>query len=790
VTTWSDRLALIITADTKGAVAGLEAVGTTAERELTKAQTSLDATGRNLTRFGVGSIAAGAVIGAGLYKAAQAYDEAHKSALQLENTIRNQPQLAGANAKALEGLAQSIQHKTAADGDEIVAGMAKLGMYGLTEKQLRDITPLVVDYARKTGKDMVSAFADVGKAANGQTRALKAAGVVIDANAYETDRLGAITDALTKSVGGFAEREGKTFSGQMQRLKNDAHDLAEGLGKGVTQALGDLTDGVDKATRGFGALGEDGQATIGRFATYGAGVLVLSGAVSVVGGQVIKFRDQIKAIPELLDKLSVSAYNGAGKVDGLAAAIRGVSPSLALGVSAAAASILAFSIDTSKAAKSAKELRTEAEASGRTIKEELARNLADLASSDKVQAFLDKSGQSVDDLVKAVTSGDDALNAFIGNIVRSYGEANSANVMGLEDFQLSLFKQAKEYREAVRGQKAYEQGLSALGKALDTTKAKTEDLTNAQTDELSAQFAYGQATTDLAGAQADAASVRVDAADKSADAARNEREAERDLRDAQRDTADAIADIGNAYDEARRQAEDYKNAVTEGGFSVREAQFGVADAQQALTEAQAKGDPTEIAKAQLRLEEAQYRLEQANKDLTDAQDNLNEANRKGLDRSPQVLAAQQRVKDAKDRERDATDRLTQAEKDRKTAVDDGAKAIDEANGKILEAVRKQEEAWLVLIATLRILREEQRQADGYIVPGNGSTRGGKPDDPGGANGGRVPTGGRSAAGRKGGDTYISVTIDGETQTTRSAIHKGIEKANKQAALTYGRRFAA
>ena len=817
MTTWSDRLALIVTADTKGAVAGLEAVGTTAERELTKAQTKLDATGRNLTRLGVGSIAAGAVIGAGLYKAAQAYDEANKASLQLENTIRNQPALAGANAKALEGLAQSIQHKTAADGDEIVAGMAKLGMYGANEAALRQLTPLVVDYARKTGKDMVSAFADVGKALNGQQRALKAAGVVIDDNAYATDRLSAITDGLRQSVGGFAEREGKTFSGQMQRLKNDAMDLAEGLGKGVTQALGDLTGGVDKATQGFGLLGEGAQASIGRFATYGAGLLIVSGGLEIIVGQAIKARAQIAAVGDALTTMRLKAmYASEGMTAnfGATAAGAGILAGLVAQVTLA---VQDFQREQARGTAAADQYRQALEGQGdatRNVNEatkellgqsdelgNLAKTLTDAGvSMAPFQKAIKDNGKELDDLATAFQTAGLSSQQFLENVpadsplTKALMEAYKSGRLTAEqttDLILRLDELSDGYD---KGAASVDKNKVAKEKAAAADKkaaAAAKELADAQAEALATEFSYGQATTDLANAREDAAQAQADAAQKVRDADRDIRDAERDVRDAHRDVADAVADVARAYEDARQQLKDYQDQVTEGGFSVREAQFSVADAQQALTEAQAKGDPTEISKAQLRLEEAQYRLQQANDRLTEAQADLNDATAKGLDQSPQVLEAQQRVKDAKDREKDATDRLTQAEKDRKTAVEEGAKAVEAANGKVLEALRKQQEQLLITIAAWRILQQEQAKNGGPNMPSERYYQGYAPGyTPPGANPpGNAPTGVRSAVGPKSGVTNINVYVDGVTQTTKSAIHQGIKKASKQAAISYYRRAA-
>ena len=68
----SERLALLITLDGRGAVKGFEQVGRAAEKNLGKSTNKIDMLGKSFTKVGVGMIATGAVLAGGLYKLAQA----------------------------------------------------------------------------------------------------------------------------------------------------------------------------------------------------------------------------------------------------------------------------------------------------------------------------------------------------------------------------------------------------------------------------------------------------------------------------------------------------------------------------------------------------------------------------------------------------------------------------------------------------------------------------------------------------------------------------------------------
>lgn len=291
--TFTERLAILISADGRGAIREIEKVGDTADRELGKAQSASDRWGATFVRSGAMLVGASAVMGVGLFKAAQAFDQAQQAELRLQNSLQNNPRLAGETTAAYLKLANAIQQKTAADGDQVVAGMAMLGTFRVSGQEIRSLTPLVVDYARKFGVDLVSANAAVGKALDGSIGALKRNGVTIDENLYKTDRYAAVTQALRQQVGGFAEAEGKTFSGQLERLKNNLGDVEEAIGGGVVSVLNTMIPLISDSITGFKGLDDATGGTIGKFATFatiGGGAI---GTMLLLAGGALKVYDAI-----------------------------------------------------------------------------------------------------------------------------------------------------------------------------------------------------------------------------------------------------------------------------------------------------------------------------------------------------------------------------------------------------------------------------------------------------------------------------------------------------------------
>jgi hypothetical protein len=313
----TETLKLLITADSGAAVAGIQKVGNETQKTLTKSESSLASFGKGLSKVGVGMIGVGAVLLAGLGKAAKASEEANLSTVKLQNSLSANPRLAGTSAKGFIDLAQAIQGKTAADGDDIVAGEAVLAQGRLSAKQIKELTPLVVDLARKKGLDEVQAFTLASKATLGNAGALKRAGIAVDEVKFKSDAFKGTVDALRTSVGGYAEAEGKTFSGSLLRLRNQFHDLEEGVGKGAVQAFTSLFNVVGGGLHKIESISPGAQDAIGKIGAFGAMGLVAAGGVATLVGKLI-------AAKAAFSEMSVASQTAVVGLGAAAAAMAGI----------------------------------------------------------------------------------------------------------------------------------------------------------------------------------------------------------------------------------------------------------------------------------------------------------------------------------------------------------------------------------------------------------------------------------------------------------------------------------
>jgi hypothetical protein len=227
-----------------GAQKGMAALGNQVEKNSqsfskfkTAATIGIIAAGAAVVKFGVGSV--------------KAYSDAQEAQKSLAFAFQKFPALADTNQAALQKLNSALQLKTKYDDDNIASGQAVLAQFKLTGSQITRVTPLLLDYADKTGKDIPAAAKDVGKALLGNAKALKNIGISYKSTGNTTTDFTNITALMQQKIGGFAENEGKTAAGQLAILKNQFGELEETVGSkllpalsGGLKVLNDLTVGI------------------------------------------------------------------------------------------------------------------------------------------------------------------------------------------------------------------------------------------------------------------------------------------------------------------------------------------------------------------------------------------------------------------------------------------------------------------------------------------------------------------------------------------------------------------
>ncbi len=324
--TTTELLRLIITADAQGAISGLEGVGASATKNLGQAEDRLERVGAKMTTFGAATVAGSAVVVGALYKASQMFEEAEQNQRKFDNSIANSSQTFRNGGKDLSEYAQSLQQITTADGDAVVGMQSVLVQFGLTEDQIKTLTPLVVDLSQKMGVGLDDAAKAVGKSVEGSTGGLRRYGISIDESAAKTDAFGATVEGLRSTVGGFAEAEAKTFNGQLEILKNNLGDIGESVGQGAVDVFGGIASSVSGAAAGLKDANPELAAGVGRLGAIGAIAGFAVGGLSMMTGQLLKMRDSFT-------RVSGEGANATRTLNGVGKAAAGIaSAAAAVGV--------------------------------------------------------------------------------------------------------------------------------------------------------------------------------------------------------------------------------------------------------------------------------------------------------------------------------------------------------------------------------------------------------------------------------------------------------------------------
>ena len=204
---------------------------------MAKAKGEASSAGTTFSKFGAYASAAFALAGIAAVKFGA---DAIKSAQEHEAVLAQLRIAVDGSTQAYEAQATALQNLTGFQDEEVLAADTALSRFKLTETQIQQLIPLVLDYARATGQDAAAAATSLGKALLGNTRALKTIGISFTATGDKAKDLASISKLLEDRVGGASEAFGQTFAGKVEILQAKFDDLKEAIGGGLIIVLGQL----------------------------------------------------------------------------------------------------------------------------------------------------------------------------------------------------------------------------------------------------------------------------------------------------------------------------------------------------------------------------------------------------------------------------------------------------------------------------------------------------------------------------------------------------------------------
>ena len=222
--------------------------------------------GLKTTAAGVG-IAIGGLT-AFLVKSVKAFGVQEAAVARLENAMRN---VKGASADGASGLIQfagELQKVTSFGDEQIISAQAMLATFQLNEKQIRAITPRLLDMAAATEKtsgvqaDLEQIAIALGKGFTGQIGTLSRYGVVLDEQKVKTEGFSGIIESLDNNFKGAAEAGAKTLQGQVKSFGNAFGDLQEQIGAALADQLLEIVTKLKNMSLAI----QENKVAIGQFA--------------------------------------------------------------------------------------------------------------------------------------------------------------------------------------------------------------------------------------------------------------------------------------------------------------------------------------------------------------------------------------------------------------------------------------------------------------------------------------------------------------------------------------------
>lgn len=120
------------------------------------------------------------------------------------------------------------------DNDDVIGVFDQLITYGkLTEAQIDELTPVIVDFAAKSRKSLDESAKVIIKALEGSGRELKEYGLEVTMSMTQSERLAVVMDGLGGKVRGAADAFGKTTQGRIAETRQTIANLKEEIGTGL-----------------------------------------------------------------------------------------------------------------------------------------------------------------------------------------------------------------------------------------------------------------------------------------------------------------------------------------------------------------------------------------------------------------------------------------------------------------------------------------------------------------------------------------------------------------------------
>jgi hypothetical protein len=171
------------------------------------------------------------LIAKGIMNCVNAFAEEEVIVVRLNTALKMQNIYTERLSNQLKDEAKALMWATGYEDEAIMAGQAFALNMGVSINTIKQITPLVLDFATAMGLDLETAFRVVGKAALGQYDTLKRYGIIIPESELKTKGFNVVLEKLQKTVRGTSEELNRTTKGELTQFKNMIGEISESIGE-------------------------------------------------------------------------------------------------------------------------------------------------------------------------------------------------------------------------------------------------------------------------------------------------------------------------------------------------------------------------------------------------------------------------------------------------------------------------------------------------------------------------------------------------------------------------------
>ena len=242
-----------------------------AQRSIKKFGTSMQRTGKNLTRSLTLPLAAFAAA------SVKAFDEQIVAETKLLTALKGREDI----QQRLIAQAKELQTKTLFGDEETIKAQALLASLGLTEDQITMLIPQIQNMATGLSMDLVGATSLVSKSVSTTTDALaRYFNTGLKGVTGQQERAIVLTQSLSEKFEGQAEAIRDKGLGAFKALGMAIGDVGEEFGEIITEQLQPLTEGFEKLTKIISGLTKEQKENI----VFYAKILAAVGPVITILG--------------------------------------------------------------------------------------------------------------------------------------------------------------------------------------------------------------------------------------------------------------------------------------------------------------------------------------------------------------------------------------------------------------------------------------------------------------------------------------------------------------------------